>query len=472
MTPSDSSPTRTPSVESGGSGRDQPDPPAGPVPPPGEPRRTLVLSVVEGAFATGFINLTGGAVLTGYAQSLGATPFQLALIFGLPQLAQIGAPVAAWLALHSGRRRGVALATCGVGRGIWLLAPLLPLIFPAELRVQGLIALSAMAGVFLASNGALWSAWMGDVAPPKERGRYFSSRFAILSAVGLTINLAAGAYLDAHRTLGAFQQVLVVAVAMGLVAAVLLALHWHPAPGRDPFPLFKSIAAPYRNLAFRRLLLFNGAFTAAVWVAAPLVNAYFLQVVQLSFTVIALLGVVSTAAAIVIAPVWGRLMDRHGNRPVMRVAVIGAASLPALWVLASPAFTVPVWIAAALEGLAWTAVNIANFNLALHLAPGPVRAMSMATLGLVNGTAAFLGGALGGGLATALAGPAASLGLTGLHAVMILSAALRLSATFLLGSVQETGSTPTAQFLREIGALAKTAFNPAGQGKPGGGQGA
>jgi len=471
MTPSESSPPGSPA-----GGRRRPDrglshPPAAPVAPPGEPRRTLLLSIVEGSFAIGFINLTSGAVLTGYAQILGATPFQLALIFGLPQLAQIGAPLAAWTALYSGRRRGVALATAGIGRAIWLLAPLLPVVFPPEMRVQGLIVLSAIAGVFLASNGALWAAWMGDVAPPQQRGRYFSLRFAILSGIGLAINIAAGAYLDAHPTLSTFQQVLVAAIAMGLVAVALLNLHWHPTPERDHLPLLKSVIAPYRNEAFRRLLVFNGTFTAAVWIAAPLVNAYLLQVVQLSFTVIALLGVVSTALAIVMAPVWGRLMDHHGNRPVLRVAVIGAAALPMLWVLTSPAFTAPVWIAAALEGLAWSAVNIANFNLALHLTPGPARAMSMATLGLVNGTTAFLGGALGGFVATVLTGPAAGLGLTGLHAVMVLSAVLRLSATFLLGRVEETGSTPTGQFLREIGALIRSVFRPAGQDRPGGGLG-
>jgi MFS family permease len=415
--------------------------------------------------------LTSGAVLTGYAQSLGATPVQLALIFGLPQLAQIGAPLAAWLALQSGHRRGVALATCGVGRAIWLLAPLLPLILPRDLQVEGLIALSAMAGVFLASNGALWAAWMGDVTPPPQRGRYFSLRFAILSAIGLAINITAGRYLDANAGLAAFQQVLVVAIAMGLVAVVLLALHWHPVPERDPFPLLKSVIAPYRNVAFRRLLAFNGTFTAAVWIAAPLVNAYFLQVIELSFTVIALLGVVSTAAAVVMGPVWGRLMDHFGNRPVMRVAVIGAAGLPALWVLATPAFTAPVWIAAALDGLAWSAVNIANFNLALHLTPGPTRAVSLATLGLVNGTAAFLGGLLGGAVAIGLAGPAQAAGLTGLHAVMVVSAVMRLAATFLLGRVEESGSATTAQFLREIGAWARRSLSQAGQTRPGEGPG-
>ncbi len=96
--------------------------------PPHLARRTMRLSIVEGGFSMFFINLTTGSVLTGFALQLGATPTTLGLLASVPLLGQAFSPLAAWLVGRRGRRRGVAVAAALIGRGLWVLAALLPLL--------------------------------------------------------------------------------------------------------------------------------------------------------------------------------------------------------------------------------------------------------------------------------------------------------------------------------------------------------
>ena len=149
------------------------------------------LSILEGGFSMLFINWTQGSVLTGYALYLGATPFELGLIASVPLLGQVLAPLIAWLAGRAGRRKSLTIATAVLGRVIWTVAALLPAIAPPDSRAGLLILTIAISGIFLAGNGALWTAWMGDVVPSDQRGRYFGLRGGVLGIVGMLANLAA-----------------------------------------------------------------------------------------------------------------------------------------------------------------------------------------------------------------------------------------------------------------------------------------
>ena len=91
-----------------------------------EPERSLRLSIWEGAFSILFINWSTGVILTGYALALGASPGALAILGGLPFLAQLLAPLALFL---RGSRKALAVRLNLLARALFfpaILAPLLP----------------------------------------------------------------------------------------------------------------------------------------------------------------------------------------------------------------------------------------------------------------------------------------------------------------------------------------------------------
>ena len=244
---------------------------------PAHATRTMRLSILEGGFSMLFINWTQGSVLTGYALFLGATPFELGLIASVPLLGQVLAPLIAWLAGRAGRRKSLTIATAVLGRVIWTVAALLPAIAPPDSRAGLLIVTIAVSGIFLAGNGALWTAWMGDVVPQEQRGRYFGLRGGVLGIVGMLANLGAGAFVDAVAAPLSFQLVLVFAIINGLIASSLLLTHSEPLVTAQRLPLLATFTVPFKDLNFRRFLIFASYWTFSVLIVAPFVFAYFLD---------------------------------------------------------------------------------------------------------------------------------------------------------------------------------------------------
>jgi MFS family permease len=416
-------------------------------------RRTMRLSLVEGSVATVFINWTSGSVLTGYALHLGASPTALGLIASVPLLGQAVSPLAAWLVGRRGRRKGVAVGTALIGRGLWVLAAALPLLpVPAEAKGALLVALVALSGLFLAANGALWTAWMGDVVPWKERGRYFGLRTGVLGVVGTAANLIAGAWLDRIQAPLSFQTVLLTAVASGLLSAALLARHDEPPLGNERLPMRRAFSLPMSNPVFRLLLVFAIYWTFAVMVSSPFVLPYFLNHLHMTYVQIAVWIAISAATALLLAPAWGRLADRVGNRPVLAVSTFLAGTLlPLTWMLAAPGRLWPIWVSGVVDALVWSAINPGIFNLSLATTPRQNRAAYIAVFSALTGVAGFVGGLVSGPLLELyrVLTPAAT-GWTAYHTLFATSAVLRVLAWTLLRRVPEEGAWRTRDLLNTV----------------------
>ena len=411
--------------------------------------RTMRLSILEGGFSMLFINWTQGSVLTGYALYLGATPFELGLIASVPLLGQVLAPLVAWLAGRAGRRKALTVATAVLGRVIWAVAALLPAIAPPDSRAALLIVTIAISGIFLAGNGALWTAWMGDVVPQDQRGRYFGLRGGVLGIVGMLANLGAGAFVDAVAAPLSFQLVIFFAIFNGLIASSLLLTHSEPLVTAQRLPLFETFTVPFKDLNFRRFLIFASYWTFAVLIVAPFVFAYFLKHLKMSYTQIALWSVIAAVSALVFSPQWGRLADRVGNKPILNITTVGAGTLlPLTWLLATPGNLWPIWLSGVVDALIWGAIGPAQFNLALSSAPRENRISFIAVLSAVTGLAGFVGGVLSGvllsgfnsfGTATLLMGYQ----WTPYHWLIVVSALLRTQAWRFLRDLKEENAWRT-----------------------------
>ena len=193
-----------------------------------------------------FINWATGMVMTGYALWLGATPAALAVLGALPSVGQLAAP----LALFSrGSRQRLSIVLAGGGRAIFAGVLILPLL-PENMRIPGLLIIAALSQLVIAPVNVLWTSWMADLVPEKERGRYFGFRNAFLGLVGTVGNLAAGTLIDGLGKPWGFLLVLFVGVAAGVAASSIL--RWQYEPPAKPNPLkLRDLAAPFSDRRFR-----------------------------------------------------------------------------------------------------------------------------------------------------------------------------------------------------------------------------
>jgi hypothetical protein len=298
---------------------------------------------------------------------------------------------------------------------------------------------------------------MGDLVPASIRGRFFSRRTVYLSLAGTAASLAAGLLLDACVPRGWKEQTLallvVVAAGVAVASVVLLLRQADPSDGRlRPVWEWSALAVPLRDAVARPFLRYLLAWNAAVGLSASFFSLHMLQTLGTGFALAAAHGVAVALVRIVSAPLWGRMVDRFGARPVLQVCSTGIVLVPAIWLFASADRLWPLALEAAVAGALWGGHGIAAMDLTLELSPRRQRPFYVAVFAAAGGVGFAVASVLAGALAWRLPADLTLLGLpwTSLHVLFLLSSAARAVAATLTWHIAERDAWPAAAVLRAL----------------------
>jgi Major Facilitator Superfamily len=417
-------------------------------------RGSLRACTAEGLVAEVTASCAGGAVLTGWAIHLHASALLTGLVVALPQMAQLFQIPAAWGTAWLGHRRACVLLVTASR-----LAPL-PLALVPFLRLSTgaaqsvLVAVSALAAVLGVLGNNAWVSWMSELVPRRIRGRYFGRRTALCTLGGAAASGAAGLLLDGAHTRGftgaalAALQLLACASA-GATAALMLRQH-DPAPRDDPASMrVRDALLPLRDRSVRGLILYLLAWNLAVGVAGSFFSLHMLMNLRMGFALVALHGTGLAIARMLAAPLWGRLIDRRGARPVLVTCAFGISVIPLIWLFATPDRLWPLVFDALGAGVLWGGHNLAAFALPLAVTPRRGRPFYLATFAATSGFAFSIATAAGGALAGLLPAHVVVLSrpLASLQGLFALSALLRFCAAFFALRIHEPAATGVAALL-------------------------
>ena len=401
------------------------------------------------------------------ALDLGAKGRAIGWILAAPQL--VGT-LRWWLSRWVGRgsqRKRFCLASYAVSVALLLLLPVVsaPDVLPTtQSSLAALVVLWCGYHFFeYLGTMALWS-WLGEMAPPRVRGRFLGRREAWMIVGRLVSMMAAGgfAYLwrrwqpEAAAWLGYS-----IPAAAGALMMLLALLPLVKAPALDAVSsrcLSKNTNAawwqPALDRRFGRLLVFGCWFSFFNGLTQSVQNIYPARI--LGFSLLAMLGfrTLMRLGQLAIAPEVGRLVDRIGNRPVMMSALAVVACGPAFFLIATPES--PWWVVGAF--VAWTAyagLNVGLPGLILKLSPAgsdnaPHLGFYFGVTGLVYAVSTLLGGELFDWAVSRGPWQLGWLGsLDGYGALFLLGWVTRLSAIVWLSRVVEPGAWQWRQwFLR------------------------
>lgn len=365
-------------------------------------RRSLRASVVEGLLAEAFGACAGGAIITGWALYLECSPVELGLLGALPFLAQLMQLPGAWLTTRLGARRS-ALLTVALSRQAFLPLVILPFVpLMPELKRAVLIALAAAHHALGILCNNAWVTWMGDLVPERVRGRYFGRRTALTTLGAVLATLIAGTFLDKARGSGlpglGLAALALTSCVLGALSTAVMALKHepvhHPPSHFEP----SRVLQPLRDRPARRFLIYGISWSAALGLAGPFFSLYLLEDVKLGFTLVALHGSATALSRMLAAPLWGRLIDRLGARPVLSACTLGLVLSPLLWVLAGPGCWWPLVLDSLLSGALLGGHGLASFALPLAVAPARERPFYHAAFAMTGGAAFALASAAGGAL--------------------------------------------------------------------------
>jgi MFS family permease len=417
-------------------------------------RASLDASVAEGAAAEVFGACAGGAVLTGWALFLGATPVVIGLLGALPLAAQIVQLPAAWLTQHVGAKR-LAVAAIGASRLAWLpliAVPFLHLHPPIPLVV--FVAVVALAGLLGVVGNNAWTAWIGDLVPGAVRGRFLARRMMYLNVAGTLAALAAGFALDTLGPRGFRGQTLAalaaVACGAGLVSIRLLLLQQRPPRGEEDTGAWRDAVRAVRDARTRPLVGYLLAWNAAVGISAGFFSFHMLANLRMAFMLVAAHAIIVAAVRVASAPAWGRLVDGCGARPVLVVCSLGIAVVPLIWLFPTADRLWPIAIEAVVSGALWGGHGIAAFDLSLGVSPRRGRPYYLAAFATAGGLGFAASSIVAGVLASMLAGPlhAAGSSWSEMHVLFLLSALGRGAAAMVATRIDEPAARSVAELTR------------------------
>jgi MFS family permease len=351
--------------------------------------------------------LLSGPLLVAYALLLGASNTQVGLLAALGPATQVlQLPSVALIERWRDRKVLCWWAALG-GRASALGLLVLPWAVPPGLRVHALFGVLLVMAVFATVSTSAWNPWMRDFLPDQGRNRVVARRMALATAVGAPLALAAGVAVDRlHAALGSPLQAYVLVLGVGALAGLIGLIplgripnvQMAPSPRR---PWRDLVRAPFRDLRFRALVGFLGAWTFATNLSAPFFTVYLLRRLGLPMAAILAVTVLSQVSGLLVVRAWGAVADRFQTLTVLRVSCIGFLFSVAGWPLAGmlePAWLVLVVVALihVLAGIATAGVTLTTGTVAMELAPRGEAAGYLAANALISGAAAALAPVLAG----------------------------------------------------------------------------
>jgi hypothetical protein len=308
-----------------------------PMPSPHEVERAIRLSYMQMMLNAVFGASTGGMFLIGFAMGLGADNVLLGVMSTIPQLFVVFQLLAAWLVERGVSRRTMTIRFAFVAPLCWLLIAAIPILGQsADKALRFSILIGTIATVTLAMQfvGNARSSWIGELIPAGRRGRFFGNCAMFAGLVGALFAVAEGRLLDIIRNHGllAFTALFFFGSVFGLLSAALnIPQPDCPLPTAARRPSFMEVARQTCAAPQLRGLALVHAVVALSGIAGPFVSAYCLRDVGLSYFQLGLLNAVGTAAALIGAPFWGKMVDRFGCRPVLILGLFGMAPCGAIW---------------------------------------------------------------------------------------------------------------------------------------------
>lgn len=448
-------------------------------------RRALRIWTVEGSVSTVFGTLTTGAFQTGFALYLGCSEFVIGILAAIPAFVGLLQLVSSYFAERYGERKRIVIWFALVARLLWIPLLLIPFVLPRPAWVLTFLILTTLSYALMNVAAPLWMAWITDIVPGDNRGRYFGRRNMIAGIVGLVVSVGGGWFLDASTRRHVLAEPTAFAVIFG--SSLVFAL-WSFGLGRASPDVMQTAraehgekaglrgalayyAAPFGDKNFRRIMAFAGGVIFAQAVSGQFFTVYQLKNLGLSYTALQLLGAAASLSSLAAMPLWGYLSDKYGAKPMLMIGSALVVLLPFFWLFPVRDGISGLWAFDAdgalrvswtkviivlinlLAGLGWAGVGLAQFNLMISAAPAAQRTVYVSAIaavsGLAGGVAPLIGGAILEGFAH-VAFPAHGLVRNNYHVLFLISVLARFALLVLAQPIREAGGNTTRYVLGQL----------------------
>ncbi|MCX7886468.1 MAG: MFS transporter [Verrucomicrobiae bacterium] len=409
-----------------------------------------------------------GATLTQFAKLLGVSKAGFGLLAAMPFAGCLFQLPLSYVIERYGHRKRLFICLGIVHRAMWLVVAAIPWVLPAGMHAQAMIVVVALSWAVGQMIGPAWVSWMADLVPERIRGRYFSRRSQAGQIVGLVTTVLVGVVLDqaAGRGADALLRAASAALAVAGVSGMIDFLFFLPVIEplrRQPNPnvrLRQLLVEPLRDGNFRTFLVYTALLTFSLGYINQFVWLYVLDVAAMSNTAAnAMLVLVPLVIFMGMYPVWGRLIDRLGRKPVLIVCTLVLSLGAVSWIFVTRERWLPGFALVTIATMMWPGVELGNFNVLLGLSTAREDSRQRSAHVAINSTVAAISGIVSGIFGGVVAqrlehwhGSFFGLPLTFHGVLFLIAGGLRVVAALWLVRLEDPGAETTRAALRYMGA--------------------
>jgi MFS family permease len=218
--------------------------------------------------------------------------------------------------------------------------------------------------------------------------------------------------------------------------------------------MLKVLFEPLQDKGYRRFVVFSCVWSACVMFTASFMQLYVLRELGLSQWATTLIWCVAGIGQAVASSGWGRVADRHGQRPILNLCVLFKPSIVLVFLLLTKdnvLWLLPLGFA--LDSMLNAGNAVATNGYMMKIAPRANRPMFMAAIiglsGVCGGLASIVGGLfldLNKGFALHLFGRE----WTNFHLVFLVGLLLRVACVPLVRGIREPRSSPSREVLDDL----------------------
>jgi len=417
-----------------------------------------------------FFVALGGAPFAGFLRELGVSDLMYSVMMAMPAMGGIFQLFASYFLERTGKIKKIFLISGIFQRSLIIPVVLLPLFVPKGMEHVMFAAMFFFLGISAfgaAFNGVSFFSWMAAFIPIDIRGRFFGQRQMILYLAGMLGGFLVSFLLDTIGGFTGFAVVFIMVTVMALLdIACFLKVKDPPfKKSEENVPFFQIWKEVFLNRNFMRYTIFWAVWIFGVAMPGPFFITFMLEFLKISFVEIAVYVAITNIFIILFGRIWGSIIDRFANRPVLYICSTVIGFLPLVWFAALPgAHHVPLVIIHILAGMFWGGIELTSANLMMGLSPDKNRSVYIANFSVISSLLGSILPFVAGGLLMQMT---ADLNLNVLgfniynyHILFVSAVVIRLFALiFLLPHVREDNSSAVKGVLKHTAHKLKKRIN-------------
>lgn len=282
----------------------------------------------SGVATSAMDTLATGPFLIAYALMFGAGNIAIGFLGSIAFVGNLMHLLSAYLIEQGKTPKYISILFISLSRPFYLIAAALAFSAGAPWALYALLVCFAATYMLGSAGGGAWLPWMKALVPPNLMGRFFSHRFKYMM-IAKMIFYGLGALLIylfekemPKYVIFAYSILLLVSFLIGIYSLIPLArIENKPVSYQKTNSFTKKTFKTFKNIPFRRLLVFLGILNFALNFVTPFLTVFMLKALGISMPFVIILTIISQTAHAFTIKNWGKLADKKDCSTILRQSI-------------------------------------------------------------------------------------------------------------------------------------------------------